>query len=121
VVEKTSDFIECAFSLASTIKIRCPCVKCQNVRCFHKVILTKHLVKNGFTADYEMWVFHDEKYTTVAIEKSVNDRVGADRMDKMLEAIRLEFDLDTVDPPMPEVKEFYRLLKDLEELLHEHT
>jgi hypothetical protein len=62
-------------------------VKSQNVRCFDKVILTKHLVLNGFTADYEMWVFHDEKCTTVAAEESANDLVGADRMDEMLEAI----------------------------------
>jgi hypothetical protein len=71
--EKTSDFIECAFSLVITEKIRCPCVKCQNVRCFDKVILIKHLVKYGFTTDYEMWVFHGEKYTAVAAEESTND------------------------------------------------
>jgi hypothetical protein len=42
-------------------------------------------------------------------------------MDEMLEAIRLEFDLDTEDPPTPEVKEFFRFLKALKELLHGHT
>jgi hypothetical protein len=63
--EKTDDFIECAFSLVTTEKIRCPCVKCQNARCFNTVILTKHLVRNGFTTYYETWVFHDKKYTTV--------------------------------------------------------
>jgi hypothetical protein len=118
--EKTSDFIECAFSLVITEKIRCPCVKCQNVRCFDKVLLTKHLVKNGFTVDYETWVFHNEKYTTVAAEESVNDRAGADRMDEMVEAIWPEFDLDTEDPPTPDVEEFFRLLKASEEPLHEH-
>jgi hypothetical protein len=97
-------------------------VKCQNTRCFDKVILTKHLhlVKNGFTADYEMWVFHSEKYTIVAAEESANDHVGADRMDEMLEAIWPEFVLDTEGPPTPEVKESFRLLKASEELLHEH-
>jgi hypothetical protein len=109
--QKTSDFIKRVFSLVITEKIRCPCVKCQNARCFDKVILTKHLVQNGFTSNYEMWVFHNEKYTVVAAEGSRNDRVGANTMDEMLEAIRLEFDLDTEDPPMPEVNEFFRLLK----------
>jgi hypothetical protein len=71
--KKTSDFIERAFSLATTEKIWCPCVKCQNARCFDKVILMKHLVKIGFTADYETWVFHSEKYTVVAVDESVND------------------------------------------------
>jgi hypothetical protein len=119
--EKTNDFIERAFSLATTPKIRCPCMKCQNTRCADKVILMKHLIKNGFTIDYETWVFHGEKYTTVAIEKSTNDRAGAYRMDEMLEAIRPEFDLDTKDPPIPEVEEFFSLLKASEELLHGHT
>jgi hypothetical protein len=85
--EKTSDFIKCAFSLATTEKIRCACVKCQNVRCFDKVILTKQLVQNGFTVDYETWVFHGEKYTIVAAEESANNWASVDRMDEMLEAI----------------------------------
>jgi hypothetical protein len=61
--------------------------------------LTKHLVQNDFTSDYEMWVFHNEKYTVVAVEESRNDRAGVDRMDGMLEIMRPEFDLDTEDPP----------------------
>jgi hypothetical protein len=119
--KKTSDFIECAFSLATTEKIRCPCVKYQNARCFDKIILTKYLVRNGFTTDYETWVFHGEKYTTVTAEGFANHRAGADRMDEMLESIRQEFDLDTVDPPMLEVEEFFRLLKASEVPLHKHT
>jgi hypothetical protein len=119
--EKTTDFIECAFSLATTEKIRCPYVKCQNARCFDKVILTKHLVRNGFTIDYETWVFHGEKYTIVAAKESMNDRAGANMMDEMFEAIQPEFDLDTEDPPTLKVKEFFRLLKASKELLHEHT
>jgi hypothetical protein len=119
--DKTNNFIQRAFSLATTEKIRCPCMKCQNVRCFDKVILIKHLIQNGFTTNYETWVFHGEKYTTVAAKESTNDRACADMMDEMLEAIRSQFELDTEDPPKPEVKEFFRILKALEELLHEHT
>jgi hypothetical protein len=74
------------------------------VRCADKVILTKHLIKNGFATDYETWVFHSEKYTVVAAEEPANDRLGADRMDEMLEDIQPEFDLDTEDPPTPEVE-----------------
>jgi hypothetical protein len=105
----------------TTEKIGCPCIKCQNVGCFDKVILIKHLVHNGFTSDYETWMFHSEKYTTVVAKEYGNDQAGADRMDEMLEAIRPEFNLDTEDPPTSEVEEFFRLLKALEELLHEHT
>jgi hypothetical protein len=81
-------------------------VKCHNTKCTDKVILMKHLINNGFTTDYEMWVFHGEKYTVVVVKESVNDRASADRMDEMLEAIRPEFDLDTEDPPTSEVEEF---------------
>jgi hypothetical protein len=109
--KKTDDFIKRALSLATTPKIRCPCVKCQNARCADKVILMKHIIKNGFATDYETWMFHGEKYTAIAAEGSINERSGADRMDEMLEAIRPEFDLDTKDPPTPEVEEFFRLLK----------
>jgi hypothetical protein len=116
--DKTKDFIKRAFSLVTTEKIKCSCIKCQNVRCFDKVTLTKHLDQN---VHYEMWVFHGEKYTAVAIEESMNDWASVARMDEMLEAIRLEFDLHTEDPPTSEVEEFFRLLKALEEPLHKQT
>jgi hypothetical protein len=64
--EKTDDFIKRAFSLVTTPKIMCPCVKCQNARCAYKVILTNHLIKSGFATDYKTWVFHSEKYTAIA-------------------------------------------------------
>jgi hypothetical protein len=120
-LDKTNDFIEREFSLATTEKIKCPCVKCRNVRCFHKVILTKHLLRNGSTSDYETWVFHGEKYRAVVAEGSGNDRTSADRMDEMFEAIRPKFDLDTEDPPTLVIEEFFRLLKASEEPLHKHT
>jgi hypothetical protein len=63
-------------------------------------------------------VFHGEKYTTVTTEESVNDWVGAVMMGEILEAIYSEFDLNTEDPPTPEVEELFRLLKASGELLH---
>jgi hypothetical protein len=56
--DKTKDFIERAFPLLSTSKIRSTCYKCENVRCFEKLIVTKHLCQNGFVPNYETWVFH---------------------------------------------------------------
>jgi hypothetical protein len=41
-----------------------------------------------------------------------------DRMDEMLEAIQAEV---TEDPPIVEVEAFFKLLKALEDPLHEHT
>jgi hypothetical protein len=42
-------------------------------------------------------------------------------MDEMLEAIQPEFNLDNENQPTTEVKYFFRLLKSLEEPLHEYT
>jgi hypothetical protein len=39
----------------------------------------------------------------------------------MLEAIQPEFDLNSKDPPTPEVQMFFKLLKASEEPFHEHT
>jgi hypothetical protein len=109
-----------AFSLATTEKIRWLCMNCQNARYFDNVILTKQLVWNCSTADFQTLVFHGEKYTTVTTEWSTNDWVSTDRMDEMLESIQPEFNLDIEDPPTSEVDEFFRLLKASEEPLHEH-
>jgi hypothetical protein len=119
--DKANDFIERTFSLMTIEKISCPCVKCQNTRCSDKVIMTKHLVRNGFTSDYETWVFHGEKYIAVVAEWFRKDRAGADRMNEMLEVIRPESNLNIEDTPAPDVEESFRLLKALKELLHEHT
>jgi hypothetical protein len=102
-------------------KIRCPCDKCQNLNFFDQIAVTKHIWQNGFAPNYETCVFHGGHYTTVVVEEEVNDQAGTDRMDEMLEAIQLEFNLDTKDPPMPEVEEFFRHLKASKEPLHRNT
>jgi hypothetical protein len=50
-----------------------------------------------------------------------DDRSGDDRMDQMLDAIRLELKTNSEDPPTPEVQKFFDMLRASEELLHEHT
>jgi hypothetical protein len=92
--DKTKDFIQHAFSLSSIDKIRYPCDKCQNVRCF-EITVTKHLCWNDFVPHYFTWMFHDEKYMTVAAEEEGNDRADTDRMDEIVAAIRPEFNLGT--------------------------
>jgi hypothetical protein len=49
-----------------------------------------------------------------------DDRSGDDRMDQMLDAIRLELETNSEDPPTPEVQKFFDMLRASEELLHEH-
>jgi hypothetical protein len=49
------------------------------------------------------------------------DMRGDDRMDEMLNAIRLEFETNYENPPTPEVQKKFDILWASEELLHEHT
>jgi hypothetical protein len=42
-------------------------------------------------------------------------------MNEMLNAIRSELETNSKDPPISEVQKFFDMLRDLEELLHEHT
>jgi hypothetical protein len=66
-----------------------------------------------------MWSFHGELGTRVVAEDEHDcDMEDIDRMDKMLEVIQAEV---TEDPPTAVVEAFFKLLKALEEPLHEHT
>jgi hypothetical protein len=50
-----------------------------------------------------------------------DDSTSDDRMDEILDAIRLEFGKNPEDPSTPEVQKFFDILGDSEESLHEHT
>jgi len=121
-VAKTTAFLNHAFSLSKTGKIRCPCRKHENFKFLDKTSVTKDLCRLGFMPGYEVWEHHGEASTMVAPEEDEDDdRAYVDRMDEMLEAIQPEFDLNSEDPPTPEVQMFFKLLKASEEPLHEHT
>jgi hypothetical protein len=78
-----------------------------------------HLCKNGFVPGYKVWTFHGESGTRVVVEDEHDCDVGnVDRMDEMLEAIQANV---TGEPPTMEVEVFFKLLKAMKELLHEHT
>ncbi|WVZ61777.1 hypothetical protein U9M48_011596 [Paspalum notatum var. saurae] len=91
-------------------------------RLLNKFEIAKDLVEYGFTPDYETWTFHGEKETRVEVEREADDNsASVDRMDEMLKALQPEFGLNSEDPSTKEVEEFFKLLKDSEEPLHEHT
>jgi hypothetical protein len=117
-MDKATAFLDCAF-LRSKI-VRCPCSLCQNSRCLEdKRTIAIHLCKNGFVPGYEVWTFHGESGTRVIAEDEHDCDVGdVDRMDEMLEAVQGNV---TKDPPTVVVEAFFKLLKALEEPLHEHT
>jgi hypothetical protein len=117
-MDKATTFLDCAFSLSKIVW--CPCSRCQNSRCLEdKRTIAIHLCKNGFVPGFEAWKFHGESGTRVVEEDEHDCYVGdIDMMDEMLEAIQAEV---TEDPPTVEVEVFFKLIKALEELLHEHT
>jgi len=60
-IEKTDAFLELAFAkVKGTRATWCPCSSCANMRRQTKVVMGKHLCKNGFTADYTRWIYHGE-------------------------------------------------------------
>eukprot|EP00267_Zea_mays_P041638 XP_020393555.1 atherin-like [Zea mays] len=73
-----------------------------------------------------VWVYHGEDFPREnLLEANNTDDVEYDRMDEMLEDLREDPDLvfpqNHEEPPPPEVKKFFDLLKAAEEPLHEHT
>jgi hypothetical protein len=117
-MDKATTSLDHEFS--QTQIVWCPCSLCQNSRCLRdKRTIAIHLCNNGFVPGYEVWTFYDESSTRVISEDEHDCDVGDnDRMDEMLEAIQAEV---TEDPPATEVKAFFKLLKALQDPLHEPT
>ncbi|CAL9004428.1 unnamed protein product [Prunus brigantina] len=55
-------------NLLNTIHVRCPCVKCGNIRLFGVGIIRDHLYFNGIDQSYKIWTWHGEplEWTTNA-------------------------------------------------------
>jgi hypothetical protein len=121
-MNKTQEFIDRAFSLPTNQGVKCPCNRCRNALCEDKRALALHLCKFGFMPGYEVWTHHGESVhqRTTSVAKEEDDRRGEDRMDEMLDAIRWELEINSKDPPTPEVQKFSNMLRASEELLHKH-
>jgi hypothetical protein len=122
-MNKTQEFIDCAFSGSPDEGVKCPCSRCRNTLRQDKMTLTLHLCKFGFIPDYEVWMHHGETVhqRTASVVEVDDDRSGDDRMDEMLDAIWPELEINHEDPPTPDVQKFFDMLKASEEPLYEHT
>jgi hypothetical protein len=122
-INKTQEFIDHAFSLPTNRGVKCPCSRCRNALCEDKRALTLHLCKFGFMPGYEVWTHHGESVCqrTTSVAKEEDGSWGDDRMDEMLDAIWSDLETNSEDPPTPEVKKFFGILRALEESLHKHT
>ena len=60
-IKKTDVFLELAFArVKGACGTWCPCSICANTHRQTKVVMGKHLCKNGFRADYTRWIYHGE-------------------------------------------------------------
>jgi hypothetical protein len=82
-----------------------------------------HLCKFGFMPGYDEWTHHGETIhqRAASVAEDEDDRSGDDRMDEMLDAIRLGLETNCEDPPTLEVQKVFDMLRASEEPLHEHT
>jgi hypothetical protein len=119
-LNKAQEFINRAFSLSDNRGVKYPCSRCRNVVCEDKMTLTLHISKVGFMTNYEVWTHHGESVHQTASVAEEDDRMGDDRMDEMLDAIRPELETSPKDPPTQEVQKFFDILRASEESLHEH-
>jgi hypothetical protein len=121
-VAKTNDFVDHVFSLSLTGTVRCPTRRHENSIFFNKERVSLDLCQFGFMPEYEVWVHHGEVVSNRNVEEEENnDWAGDDAMHEMLDPLRLELNLSFKDSATPEVSRFFKLLKDSEEPLHEHT
>jgi hypothetical protein len=68
------------------------------------MMLTLYLCKVVFMPGYEVWMYHGELVHQIAlVAEEEDDRRRDDRMDEMLDAIRLELETNPEDPPTLEV------------------
>jgi hypothetical protein len=60
--EKTEKFVDNAFAIPTRpAKVLCPCRKCHNIKRMTKDEMSKHMLKFGFTLDYDRWICHGEQ------------------------------------------------------------
>jgi hypothetical protein len=120
-VAKTKDFVDHIFSLSLTGTVRCPCRRQENSIFLNKERISLDLCQFGFMPGYEVWKHHGEVVLKLNVEEENNDWAGDDVMHEMLDSLRPELNLSSEDPATLEVSRFFKLLKDSEESLHEHT
>jgi hypothetical protein len=120
-MNKTQEFIDCAFSLSNNCGMKCPCSRCRNVVCEGKRMLTLHIYKIGFMSGYEVCMHHSESVCQITSVAEEDDRTSDDRMNVMFDAIQSDLETNHLDPSTSKVQKFFNIHRALEKLLHEHT
>ncbi|KAI5343052.1 hypothetical protein L3X38_010928 [Prunus dulcis] len=78
-------------NLLTTTHIRCPCVKCVNLKLFGVGIIRDHLYFNGIDQSYKNWTFHGEPWeATTNASRNVEEDDGHSRYSFMSEEIDMD-------------------------------
>ncbi|CAL9020284.1 unnamed protein product [Prunus brigantina] len=78
-------------NLLTTTHIRCPCVKCVNLKLFGVGIIRDHLYFNGVDQSYKNWTFHGEPWeATTNASRNVEEDDGHSRCSFVSEEIDMD-------------------------------
>jgi len=103
------------------IKIKCPCVKCRNVKYLHDYEVRNHLIQNGFCPNYYEWVCHGEKFC-IGVEENVEMAANPYR-DMVRDALEDRMMNIMEEPPLEgpdaHTKPFFDMLKAAENPLYQ--
>ncbi|KAI5336548.1 hypothetical protein L3X38_015816 [Prunus dulcis] len=78
-------------NLLTTTHIRCPCVKCVNLKLFGVGIIRDHVYFNGIDQSYKNWTFHGEPWeATTNASRNVEEDDGHSRYSFVSEEIDMD-------------------------------
>ncbi|KAI5337323.1 hypothetical protein L3X38_016594 [Prunus dulcis] len=78
-------------NLLTTTHIRCPCVKCVNLKLFGVGIIRDHVYFNGIDQSYKNWTFHGEPWeATTNASRNVEEDDGHSRYNFVSEEIDMD-------------------------------
>ncbi|KAI5318167.1 hypothetical protein L3X38_037875 [Prunus dulcis] len=78
-------------NLLTTTHIRCPCVKCVNLKLFGVGIIMDHVYFNGIDQSYKNWIFHGEPWeVTTNASRNVEEGDGHSRYSFVSEEIYMD-------------------------------
>jgi hypothetical protein len=125
--DKTNAFLEFAWTNSrGHLLVRCPCTKCDSKRRVSKEDMGQHLLDNGFTKDYTVWIYHGEAHrmreevVRPRLEACDDDDAGV--VDMLEDAHQALFN-DTRDQEVMEEKAklFYKMMDSAKIPLHNNT
>ena len=127
-VHGTNEFLSKAFgpTAKGSDQARCPCNDCKNQK--RKVFkdVYKDLLKHGYVANYERWIFHGEPKATIR-EEEVRARLDEFEGDAGVADMVVDFNEGrgneglVEEDPEETAKAFYEMMSSAQKPLHEKT